>query len=257
LFTGAAGELPGELVDRVADPLAWRQTLAHLARQALARVDQRGLVMHRLTQAILRDRLSPSQAAAARACSEAILAASGPGSPADPVTWPVWARLMPHLLAADLDATDNPGLREVVCDGNWYQQARGDARSSHDLAAHLYRQWRERLGGDDNSTLSIAHNLASALQDMGRYAEARDLDEDSLARRRRLDGADHRSTLTTANSLVIDLAELGELQAARELCEDTLARRRRVLGEDHPDTLNSANNLAVDLRALGKAGENS
>ena len=32
LFTGAATELPGELAARAADPLAWRQTLARLAR---------------------------------------------------------------------------------------------------------------------------------------------------------------------------------------------------------------------------------
>ena len=75
LFTSVPGELPGELAARAADPLAWRQTLAHLARQSLARVDQRGLVMHRLTQAILRDRFTPEQAAATRACTEAILAA--------------------------------------------------------------------------------------------------------------------------------------------------------------------------------------
>ena len=81
LFTSAPGELPGELAARVADPLGWRQTLAHLARQSLARVDQRGLVMHRLTQAILRDRLPAEQAAATRACSEAILAASRPRRP--------------------------------------------------------------------------------------------------------------------------------------------------------------------------------
>jgi hypothetical protein len=58
LFTGAPDRLPGELGTRAADPLAWRQTLARLARQSLARVDPRGLVMHRLTQAILRDRLA-------------------------------------------------------------------------------------------------------------------------------------------------------------------------------------------------------
>ena len=40
LFTGAASDLPGELAVRAADPLAWRQTLAHLARQSLARIDQ-------------------------------------------------------------------------------------------------------------------------------------------------------------------------------------------------------------------------
>jgi tetratricopeptide (TPR) repeat protein len=252
LFTGAASELGGELAARAADPLAWRQTLAHLTRQALARVDQRGLVMHRLTQAILRDRLPPSQSVATRACSEAILAASSPGDPEDPVTWPGWARLMPHLLAADLGATDNLGLRGLACAGNWYQQARGDVRSSHNLAERLYQQWRERLGGDDFSTLSIVHNLASALQDMGRYAEARELDEESLARSRRVLGEDAPDTLRSANMLAIDLSNLGEYQAARELDQDTLARFRRVLGEDHRDTLTSANNLAVDLRYLGE-----
>ena len=116
LFTGAASDLPGDLAARVADPLAWRQTLAHLARQSLARIDHRGLQMHRLTQAILRDRLTPDQAAATRTRTEAILAASNPGDPANPATWPRWARLMPHLLAADLAATDSPALRQLACD---------------------------------------------------------------------------------------------------------------------------------------------
>ena len=65
--------------------------------------------MHRLTQAILRDRLTPAQAAATRECAEAILAAGDPGDPANPATWPRWAQLMPHLLAADLAAAEQPG----------------------------------------------------------------------------------------------------------------------------------------------------
>jgi hypothetical protein len=84
LFTEAAGLLPGELAARAADPLAWRQTLAHMSRQSLARIDHRGLQMHRLTQAILRDRLTPARAAATRECTEAILAASDPGDPPIP-----------------------------------------------------------------------------------------------------------------------------------------------------------------------------
>ena len=49
--------------------------------------------------------------------TEAILAASNPGDPDNPSTWPRWARLMPHLLAADLAATDNPALRRMACNG--------------------------------------------------------------------------------------------------------------------------------------------
>ena len=143
---------------------------------------------------------------------------------------------MPHLLAADLGATANRGLRDLACLGNWYQLARGDARSSHDLAARLYQQWRERLGGDDPSTFSIAVNLAATLQGMGHFAAARELDEDTLARKRRVLGEDHPNTLNSANMLAVDLTNLGEHQAARELDEDTLARRRRVLGDDHRRT---------------------
>ena len=251
LFTAAPAELPGELAARAADPLAWRQTLGHLTRQSLARIDQGGLVMHRLTQAILRDRLNAEQADATRACAETILAGADPRDPPNPVTWPRWGQLMPHLLAADLAAADRWDLRWMACNACWYLLARGDTRSAHDLATDLRRYWRDRLGEDDEHTRATATYLAWALRDMGRYAEARELDADNLARERRLLGADHVDTLASANNLANDLSDLGEYQAARELDEDTLARRRRVLGDDHPDTLDSAVRLAIDLSNLG------
>ena len=251
LFTNAINELPDDLAARAADPLAWRQTLAHLARQSLARIDQHGLQMNRLTQAILRDRLSPDRAAVTRERSEAILTANEPGDPGNPVTWPQWAQLIPHLLATDLARTGNSGLRRMACNACAYLLSRGDIRTGFDLAKNLRQIWRDLLGDDDESTLTIADYLAWALRDMGRYTEARDLDQEILARRRAL-GEDHPDTLTSASNLAIDLASLGEYQAARELSEDILARFRRVLGEDHPLTLTSANNLAVDLRNLGE-----
>jgi Tetratricopeptide repeat len=77
------------------------------------------------------------------------------------------------------------------------------------------------------------------------------LDEDTLARRRRVLGEDHPDTLASADNLAISLQGVRG-QAARELGEDTLARRRRVLGEDHPDTLTSAFILASALFELGE-----
>jgi tetratricopeptide (TPR) repeat protein len=264
LFTGAIRELPGLLMARAADPIAWGETLTHVTSRSLARIDQRGMQLHRLTQAVLRDRLTPAQAAATRALAEAILAASEPGDPMDPSTWPGWALLMPHLLAVDPGATGNPGLRQLACSAACYLVARGDPRSSHQLSDHLYQRWTEDLGGDDPHTLSIARYLAWALREMGRHAAARELDEDSLARQRRLRGNDHPDTLASAHSLAVDLRRLSEAsnlpipqrrrveaQAARDLDADTLARRRRILGDDHPDTLRTANGLAVDLLKLG------
>ena len=46
-FPRAAAELPAPLADQAADPVAWRQVLARVRQQALARLDQHGLQMHR------------------------------------------------------------------------------------------------------------------------------------------------------------------------------------------------------------------
>jgi hypothetical protein len=41
--------------------------------------------------------------------------------------------LTPHVLAADLAATDNPALRELARHTCWYLIERGDTRTAHDL----------------------------------------------------------------------------------------------------------------------------
>jgi len=44
---------------------------------------------------------------------------------------------------------------------------------------------------------------------MGQYAQARRLDEDTLARRRRMRGEDHPATQRSARNLAADLRALG------------------------------------------------
>ena len=114
--------------------------------------------MHRLTQAILRDRFTPARVAAA----------SDPGDLDNPVTWPRWARLMPHLLAADLGATGHRRLRSIGCNACGYLLARRDTSSGHDLASDLRQHWRDRFGEDRENTLAAATYLAWALRAMGR-----------------------------------------------------------------------------------------
>jgi hypothetical protein len=150
--------------------------------------------------------------------------ANHPGNSDDPVTWPGWAQLLPHLLAIDPASTDNPDVRALACNATWYLLMRGDTRGGYALANHLHQQWTRQLGPDDEYTDSAANSLAEALRQMGRYADARLLDEDILASHRRVLGDDHPDTLSSANNLAAELTNLGEHQAARELDEDTLAR---------------------------------
>jgi len=69
------------------------------------------------------------------------------------------------------------------------------------------------LGPDDPGTLNAATTLAAGLSALGRYGKARELDEDAVARYRRVLGEDHPNTLTSASNLAADLRALGEADA--------------------------------------------
>jgi Tetratricopeptide repeat len=250
-FTVAAAGFAGPLGETASDPLAWGRALARISGQALARIDGQGLLVHRLTQAVIRGHLPAAAAASARADAAALLAACHPGDREQPSTWPEWARLMPHLLALDL-AASTPVLSALAVDAAWYLIRRGDPSGARDLATRLHRHLTSRVGPDDPLSLNAAATLAGGMRHTGRHAQARELDEDTLTRRLRVLGEDDPDTLASASCLAADLSALGEHEAARKLNEHTLARRLQVLGEDHPDTLASAGSLAYELFALGQ-----
>ncbi|MGW7355740.1 tetratricopeptide repeat protein [Streptomyces sp. NPDC054802] len=222
------------------DPLRARRAMGVLARQGLARVQDGTLQLHRLTQAIVRDQLTRTDHTAAARAAETLLTAAYPGDATDPATWPAWPALIPHLLALGPTDLTTAAARYAVCDACWYLMDRGNAPTALPRLQDLHDTWTHHLGPDHEHTLWAANYLARAYNDTQQHGRARDLDQDTLARRRRVLGEDHPDTLTTANNLAIDLAALGETEAARALGEDTLARQRRVLGEDHPDTLTTA-----------------
>ena len=73
--------------------------------------------------------------------------------------------------------------------------------------------------------MSSARSLAAHLYALGEYKQARRLDEDTLARSRRVLGDGHPHTLRSASSLAEDLRRLGENDRADRLEQD-MARWR-------------------------------
>ncbi|MEV6024360.1 FxSxx-COOH system tetratricopeptide repeat protein [Streptomyces sp. NPDC052036] len=236
----------------LSDPRAFRRVLGAVDRFGLARVTGGSLQLHRLTQAILRHQLTPDEHARAVRAASLLLTAAAPGTAADPAAWPRWPDLVPHLLAVSPADLTTAHARYVACEACWYLLDRGGARTVLPRLQRLHSAWARDLGPDHVHTLWAANYLARAYSDSNDHIRARALDEDTLARRRRILGDDAPDTLITANNLANRLAALGETEQARALNEDTLARRRRVLGEDHPDTLVTASNLAIRLAELGE-----
>lgn len=256
LLTSFPQALPSILADHAVNSVLWAKMVVRMRAHNIVDVGRDGrLQLHRLIRAILRDRLEVDKASEMQASAEALLIANRPGDPGDPTMWARWADLLPHVLDADPADTDNSSLRSMACDACLYLLDKGDARGGHQLIDKLYQSWRVRLGENDPHTSTILDYRMRALREMGEFAEAKRLAEDTWARRRDQLGEDDFYTLTAASNLAADLSALGQIGEAKELEEGVFAKRQQLLGENHPDTLASASNLAIDLSRRGELGK--
>nr|WP_245695488.1 FxSxx-COOH system tetratricopeptide repeat protein [Streptomyces antibioticus] len=258
-LTTCASHIPDQasalLVETVDSRLAAGSAVEAVARHGLARVQDGTLQLHRLTQDMLAGLMTGQEHDQAVADAEALLTAANPGGPGEPQRWPAWQVLLPHVLALDPAHLTTSRGRGVMGQACWYLMDRGQARPARERLQRLYDACLQQLGPDHDDTLSAALRLARAYDDTQDHERARVLDEDTLARRRRLQGDDHLNTLDCAHNLAVRLRALGRHEEALALDEKTLETLRRVLGEEHPDTLLTASNLAVDLAAVGRVDE--
>ena len=177
------------------------QAYGHIRDIGLGRVDQQGLRLHRLTQAILRDHTADHQAAYRNIAIEDLVAAA-PQNSDDPASWPDWSPLVPHLLAVAPENAPAPSatrLRRGPVSNPQRQTQAGLA-----MTTRLHQIWTAELG-PTSDTLTAAQHLAHATHDTGNYAEALKIPQDTLVRRRRLLGEDHLDTLDSANDLSASL----------------------------------------------------
>ncbi|HEX4103663.1 MAG TPA: FxSxx-COOH system tetratricopeptide repeat protein [Pseudonocardiaceae bacterium] len=257
LFTTQPTHLPDPLAAAVTDPLAFAEVTQLLGQLGLAHIEPATMQLHRLLAAILRTRphQHPDLPQHLSTLAVELLRAAVPADPwNNPLAWPAWRQLLPHVLAA----TDPHRIVDTAEDLAWlldcaaeYLHTRGEPASARPLHERALDLRRARLGDDHPDTLETANNLAFDLLALGDHEHALQLGEDTLIRRRRVLGDDHHDTLISATNLAAGLQAVGRYEQARQLDEDTLLRRRRVLGDDHPQTLVSAINLAVDLCELG------
>jgi tetratricopeptide (TPR) repeat protein len=238
------------------DDFMWPQiALQGLARFGIARIDHETFQIHRLTQAILRDRSSEDDTAATEDDIAAILATATPPDPDTPANWSQWAALTSHLTARQETVARHPRLRQTLTQAAHYLLRSGQQRAASEFAGALLHTWTSTLGGDDPNSLTAAQYVGQAALELGDYKKSREIIEDTLARRRRVLGEDHRETLRSANDLAIAIYGLGKYEESLRMDEDTLARRRRVLGADHPETLRSEHNAATTLSTLERFEE--
>ena len=231
--------------------------IREIGRFALAKVDQvsNSIQVHRLVQAVIRAQLSEEEQLDAQHVVHRVLAGARPDDvePIDnPLTWPRFATIWPHLGPSDARNCAEPETRRLLIDRVRYLWKRGDFMTAATLSDELREIWKEKLGERDLQYLYLCFHISNILRTRGRYVEARQLDELTLERQREVLGPEHPHTYMTTSSLAIDLGLLGDYGRAIELATEAHDGFNRIFHDRHPRTLAAANNLALNLRSIGQ-----
>jgi len=238
------GELLGP---QAADPLLWDRVIAQLLRFSLLsrNADERVLTMHRLVQAVVKDRLElPVQ------YLWSIRAVQTVADIFPAVQFETWSLCERYLLQAQTCVT----LIET-----WDLAFSNAARLLNQTAAYLRHRaryaeaeplymramviWRTTLGTEHPHLAACMNNLGRLYEDQGRYQEAEPWYQLALGLWTHLQVEDERLAKTLNN-----LGQLYRLQGkfaeAEPLYLSSLEIREQVLGSHHPDTATALRNLA-------------
>jgi eukaryotic-like serine/threonine-protein kinase len=106
---------------------------------------------------------------------------------------------------------------------------------------------RKVLGSEDPETLKTMSLMSVILLEEAHYAEAEQLQRETLAARTRVLGREHLDTVRSMSRLAGVLTVQGRNDEAIQLEREALAIDRRVLGNEHPETLRLTNSLVSYL----------
>jgi tetratricopeptide (TPR) repeat protein len=248
-------QLPERLAAAVRDRLALRQATGALDGYALASVTDQALSVHRLVQAVVRQRLDDQTRQAWAASATRLLCAAFPGRPEKAAAWPVAGRLLPHALAV----TDQPDSHNAEPETTAILLSRAArflwGRAEHPTAIRLLERalaiCQASLPADDPTTAQCLITLGLVLRDQGDLDRARTHLERVLAIHEARLGPDDPDTAWSLNHVANVQRAQGDLQGARALHESALAIFEARLGPDDLATANSLENLAGVLYDQG------
>ncbi|MEV0583680.1 FxSxx-COOH system tetratricopeptide repeat protein [Nonomuraea sp. NPDC050310] len=253
-------DLPSPLDQALSGMSAYRRAVRELTRFSLVKMDAaRNIVqLHRVVQAITKDRLEREDPAAARESTNhahLLLAASDPSSPDREDAELLYQRSRQHLVPSGALTSAMPQLRRLIINQVQALHAHGGYKESLRLGEPTLEVWTERFGPDDRQTLALALQVAIARRKDGDWPGAHSLTADTLARLRRVYGETDPITLNCAHAYSVVLRMLGRYQEALDLDQSLLAPYTREFGHEDQSVLWLRNNIAINLRCLGRFEE--
>jgi tetratricopeptide (TPR) repeat protein len=191
-----AEHIPKPLASTASDRLAMNRAIRVLRRYSLIDASDESLSVHRLVQAVVRDRLGEDDGDGWAETAVRLLSAVFPYDRDDVRTWHRCSRLIPHAMAAIAHAE----AREVAPEETSY----------------------------------IMNQTGLYLQGRAEFVEAKTQYERALTLAEKAYGRDHPAVAIRVNNLGLVLRALGDLHGAKEHFERALKIDEKVYDRDHP-----------------------
>jgi tetratricopeptide (TPR) repeat protein len=255
LLTEGAQFMPQPLADAVADLLAFDNTAVILLNYGFVRRIGKALSIHRLVQAVARDRLPENARNTWAEAAVRLVNSAFPFDSDDVRTWPVCARLLPHALAvaghAEILQVASEATGRLLNQAGLYLKGRAEFAQAKAAFERALAIWKKQLGPEHPQVATVVNNLGSVLHDLGDLAGARAHFERALVIDEAAFGPHHPNVAIRVNNLGSVLQDLGDLAGARAAYERALAIDEAVFGPDHPKVAIRVNNLGGVLKDLG------
>ncbi|MEV6235170.1 FxSxx-COOH system tetratricopeptide repeat protein [Lentzea sp. NPDC051838] len=253
-FSGVrAAPVPDELAEAFEDPIRLNRAVREISRYSLAKLDHRNntLQLHRLVQAVLKNRVTPAEQDNLRHAVHVLLLNGDPGDPEDSTTWSRYAELLPHATVSRAVESGDRGVRVLMINLARYLLASGDYGGALELSENAVQVWQRNLGESNLHTVEMTRYYAIALRRVGKIDQAMRLNERNLEALREAVGEDHETVLSMLDTVAADRRSEGKFAEELALQQTVYDRSRGILGEDDPATLYYASNLASCYRLMG------
>ena len=258
MIVDGAEHLPDELAAAVQDPLELDQAVVALRDYSLVEVGgetpkERGLSVHRLVQAVTRERLSEGDQGTWAGAAVSVVNDAFPAEAYDVRSWLRCAQLATHAVqAAEHAERHKVALKAVSMLLNQlglYVKGRAEldrAKGYFERALAI----GEKVYGPEHPAVAVRlSNIGQILKDQGNLSGSLEYRKRALAIDEKVYGPEHPEVATDLLNIGAILRDQGDLAGALAYTKRALAIDEKVLGPEHPDVATDLNNIGAILQA--------
>jgi len=250
--------LPEGLREAVQNPLSLNKAIAALRCYSLIDLDDGMLSVHRMVQAVTRDRMSQEERERWIESVVGLVNESFPLNSDEVATWAECARLLPHAFIAARYAEAMKVALDITGEllnqvGGGYLRTRvllPQAKLSLEQALRI----DEDMYGSEHPTVARdLSNLSLVLRDLGDLVGAKGVIERALHIDEDTYGSEHQTVAIRLNNLGLVLSDLGDLFGAKAAYERALRIDEVIYGTEDAIVaivVNNLGNILQDLRDL-------